>query len=294
MSKKIDGIDWRIEFIRISAIITVVFIHMLLNSSWIGSFTFPFNLMLFIAMALFFYASGFVHGLKNEFNSPETFNKSLYFKFVKKRYLRLYIGYYIALGTVLLSRIIAYYIISKPFPCEFTPINIFLDLASAWGFTINGCGGLWPPGWFILAIFMISLLYPFLRRLYSINRKYIYVIMIMTVAIRIYIAFTLLNPAYFFPFVWITEFCIGMMIGISSKSSGGPPKPTKKYHKVIIKIAKRAWPMYICHIVAIVFISYLASIWEFIIIFIVILVLTELYYRLLEFIYKFLKKKKWL
>ncbi|MBD3227642.1 MAG: acyltransferase family protein [Candidatus Lokiarchaeota archaeon] len=291
VSKKSTVMDWRIELARIPPVIIVVIIHMLLDSRWIGSHTSPFNIMLFVSMAVFFYASGFVHGLKKEFDSPETLNKSIYFKFVKKRFLRLYIGYYLALGTVLLSRIIAYYTINQPFPFEFTPLTIFLDLVSGWGFTLSGCGGVWPPGWFICAIFMISLIYPFLRIIHSINKIYLYLIIIITIIVRIWVAITLYNPAYFFPFAWIAEFSIGMLIGISSKSSGGPPKPTKKYQKRIITIAKRVWPMYICHIVPIVFISYLAPLWEFILIFTTIFPLTEAYYRIIEKIYGFLGKR---
>jgi len=283
--------DWRIELARIPSIIVVVIVHMQLDSEWINGTTMPQNFLLYIAMGVFMFASGFVQGLKNEFNSPGTITKNSYLKYIKKRALRLYIGYYLALGAVFLSRIIAYYVISKPFPYVPTPWTIFLDLTGTWGlFSIGGCGGIWPPGWFICAIFLISLLYPFLRRLNSNNKKYLLLIIGITITIRIIVALTLYNPAYFFPYSWISEFTIGMMIGDWSRRTGGPPIITKNYQKTIIKLGARVWPMYLCHIVPIVWISYLAGIWEFVIIFTIILPLTEVYRRLLNFINRKIKK----
>ncbi|MHA1232320.1 MAG: acyltransferase family protein [Candidatus Helarchaeota archaeon] len=283
--------DWRIEFARIPAIIVVVVVHMQLDTGWIESNTMPQNFLLYVAMAVFMFASGFVQGLKDEFNKEGSISKK-YSKYVKKRFIRLYSGYYLALGSVFLSRLFAYYIISRPFPCEFNAWTIFLDLTGTWGvFTQTGCGGIWPPGWFIGAIFIISLLYPFLRRLSSINKMYIYIIMIITVIARIIVAFTLYNPAYFFPLVWLTEFCLGMLIGDWSRRTGGPPEVNKSYQRGIIKLGRRVWPLYLCHIVPIVWMSMYADLWEFIVVFIICLSLTELYHRILNFITPRLVKK---
>jgi len=291
ITQKTKRMDWRIELIRIPAILAVVIVHMQLESGWINGSTMPQNFILYIAMAMFMYASGFVQGLKNEFSNPGDINKKSYFKYIKKRFLKLYIGYYLAFGTVFLSRLFAYYIINKPFPLIYTPWSLFLDLTGTWGlFTTCGCGGIWPPGWFICAIFMISLIYPFLRRLSSINKIYIYVVMAIAIVMRIILAITLYNPAYFFPFSWITEFSIGMLFGKWSDSTGGPPVVSKRYQKVIIKLGARVWPMYLSHIVPIVWISYLAGFWEFFIIFIIIFPLTELFHRILIIINKKIKK----
>ena len=288
--KKPVRLDWRVEMARIPSIIAVVIVHILLHSEWIGNTTMPYNLFLYVAMAVFMFSSGYVRGLKKEFNTPGTPNISTYGKFVENRFIRLYIGYFLALGSVFLARVLAYYIIKKPI--DVTPISIILDLTDTWNlFQPVGCGGIWPPGWFICAIFLVSLIYPFLRKLKSINKIYIYIIIGITLFFRILVALSPNpNPAYFFPFSWITEFSIGMMIGEWVNTTGGPPENTRKYQKVIIKLGSRVWAMYLCHIVPIIFISYHAQFWECVIIFIVMFPLTELYYRLLKFIYKKVKK----
>jgi peptidoglycan/LPS O-acetylase OafA/YrhL len=283
-----NSLDWRLELARIPPIITVVIVHMLLDSKWIGTDTMPHNFFLFVAMAVFFYVSGFVQGLKKEFTRRGDINKLSYFNYIKKRFIRLYSGYYIALGSVFVSRLIAYYTLNINYPNNpidtFSAWSLFLDLSSLWPLlTTSGCGGIWPPGWFICSMFVLSLLYPFLRRIYSKSRKYIYLIISITTTLRILVALSpYANPAYFFPLSWLSEFSLGIIIGEWSSSTGDRPPLNKKYQTVIVKLANRVWPMYICHLIPIVWISMYAKFWECLLIFIIIFPLTEVYYRILK------------
>ena len=82
--------DWRLEFARILAIIYIVTIHLIRNANYIEiNIQSPLYWVLFVAMATFFYISGHVQGLKDEFEEKRSLNKSAYLKYVKSRFLRL-------------------------------------------------------------------------------------------------------------------------------------------------------------------------------------------------------------
>lgn len=278
-------IDWRIELARIPPMIIVVIVHMLLDSGYIKpNILSPFDWALFFSMATFFYISGHVQGLKNEYEASGSITKKGYLQHVKSRFLRLYPGYYIALISVYFARITAFLLVGKVF--IMTPWGLLLDLTSL--ISILGVfgteGAIWPIGWFIFALFCIHLLYPFIRRIITAKKIYFYVLIVSAIALRISFLFYLPIAAYFFPLSWLVEFMVGIMIGRWSASTGGPTKPRKKYQKIIIKASSRIWPMYLAHMIPIVFITpgASASLLELVIIFIAVIIMSEIYYWLLK------------
>jgi fucose 4-O-acetylase-like acetyltransferase len=76
-NKKRNFIDWRIELARIPPMIIVVIVHMLLDAGYIEpNILSPFDWALFFSMAAFFYISGHVQGLKNEYETSGSINKT--------------------------------------------------------------------------------------------------------------------------------------------------------------------------------------------------------------------------
>ena len=157
--KKFAKMDWRIELARIIAIGIIIIFHILLFTEWVGRAEFHKTWPFVIALGCFFYCSGNVQGLKDEFNKPGSLTIKKYFKYVKNRFLRLYIGYYLGLGGFLIAKLIA----GKPI--IITPWTLFLDLTSLWPLLTGNAGGIWPEGWFVGALLLVSLIYPFLRRM---------------------------------------------------------------------------------------------------------------------------------
>jgi peptidoglycan/LPS O-acetylase OafA/YrhL len=277
--------DWRVEFARILAMIYIVIIHLIRNANYIEiNILSPLYWVLFVAMATFFYISGHVQGLKDDFGEQISLNKSAYLKYVKSRFLRLYPGYYVALLSIFLARFLAFLIVNKPF--MITGWGLFLDLTSLTSVlgVFGKEGAIWPIGWFIFALFFVNLLYPVIRRIISMKKMYIYLLIIGIIAFRLSFLFYLPYAAYYFPTSWLAEFTIGVMIGRWSASTGGPPKPRKRYQKIIIKAGSRVWPMYLTHMMAIAFVTLGASatLLELVIIFISIIIISEIYYRLLK------------
>ncbi|MBD3230487.1 MAG: acyltransferase family protein [Candidatus Lokiarchaeota archaeon] len=276
--------DWRIELTRILSIFAIIIIHMLIYSGWI-----PIGSLLawpiVVAVGGFMYSAGFVSGLKNDFNKPDSLTFSSYFTYIKKRFLRLYIGYYIMLIFVFIARVL-----SNTLP-PIRPFNLFLDLTSLWclfGPSYNG--SIFAEGWFLGCIFIISAFYPFLRRIKSKNLKYMYIIIIFAAILRIGLLF--INPllAYFPPYAWITEYSIGMLFGSRSARNQSVPEIPKNFKLFFAKLGKRTWALYLVHVIPILFISTLAPWWEFFLIFAVIFILLEIFYPFLNTITGFLVK----
>ncbi|TFF89162.1 MAG: hypothetical protein EU549_01590 [Promethearchaeota archaeon] len=288
-----DFIDWRIELARIPPMVAIIIVHMLLNAEYITpNILSPFDWSLFISLAAFFYISGYVQGLKDEYEEPGSLDKSEYIKHVKDRFLRLYPGYYIALASVFLAQVLAQIFVNKPL--IITPWGLFLDLTSLTPILgIFGTeGAVWPIGWFVFAMFTIHLLYPIIRRLISKNNRNFYIIIALSIIFKIFLAIFIPIAAYFFPLSWLAEFTIGIKIGIWSASEPRNSKPTKKFQKLFIKMGKRIWAVYLIHMAPIAFITTgaSASILECIIIFIAIIILSELFYRLLRKINRLINK----
>lgn len=296
--------DWRPEGIRVFAIFVVVFGHMLFYSDYlINDVRNPFVWLGGIAIAAFFACSGYVHGLKDEFNKPGSLTPSKYVRFFKGRAFRLYIGYYIALVVVLGAKLMAGYGIvfstTEPLtflvtdPIRITPGSLILDLTCMWPFATFALGGIFPEAWFICSMLILSLTYPVLRRLYSIRKYSLYLIIIIATIFRVYmIIFVNADYAYYFPFAWTAEFSVGIIVGDHICRKGGPNPPDKAYKRFMISAAARIWPIYLFHIAVVVFISHHAPFWEFLLITLGVIVLAEGFHRLLSLIYKRGKKKR--
>ncbi|MBD3227643.1 MAG: hypothetical protein GF329_05590 [Candidatus Lokiarchaeota archaeon] len=292
IKKSENFIDWRIEFARIPPMIAIIIVHMLLNADYISpSILSPFDWSLFISITVFFYISGHVQGLQYEYEEPGSLTKSEYIKHVKDRFLRLYPGYYLALISVFIAKVLAWIFVNKPL--IITPWGLLLDLSSLTPILgIFGTeGAIWTVGWFVFAMFIVHLIYPFIRRLLSKGERNFYIIIIASITFRILLAIFIPPAAYFFPLAWLTEFTIGIKVGKWSATGGH--KPPNKFQKIIIKMGKRIWAVYLIHMAPIAFITSgaTASILEFVIIFIVIIILSELFYRLLKIVNGIINKK---
>ncbi|MHA1129796.1 MAG: acyltransferase family protein [Candidatus Helarchaeota archaeon] len=296
--------DWRPQSIRLFAIFIVIIGHMLFTTHYlINDARFPLVWLGGVAIGFFMACSGYVHGLKDEFNKSGTLNYKSYVKFFKSRFLRLYIGYYLALIVVLIAKILAGYTVifsfSKPLPFNhpnpmpITPASLALDLTCMWPFLTLNIGGIWPEGWFICAMIILSLTYPLLRRIYSINKNYLYTIIIGTFIFRMIILICInANYAYYFPYAWVAEFGIGIILGDKVRLKGGPKPPDTAYKRFFIKAAERVWPLYLFHMAAVVFMPSYAPLKDFLITALVVLVLMEIFYRILRVINNQLKGKQ--
>ncbi len=300
-----EAIDWRPQAIRVFAIFIVVVGHMLTYTGYIvNDARNPIVWLGGIAIGVFMACAGYVHGLKDEFNKPGSLNGKTYMGFVKKRFFRLYIGYYLAIGVVVVAKLWAGYTIafSATAPLEFglqrdiiiTPASIALDLSCMWPLLTMNLGGLWPEGWFICAMMILSLSYPILRRIYSINKNYLYIIMIALFSFRL---FVIIHPAlnanyaYYFPFAWTAEFSLGIIIGDRICKKGGPSPPSAKWQRIINKAAERVWPLYLFHMSAVVFMPDYAPLKDFLLTILVFLILTEIFHQILSRVNKFIGGK---
>ena len=280
---------YQIEATRIIAIISVVIYHMLVESGWFlteGEALIAIK-PVSIMMAILMFDSGFVHGIKEEFESQGSLNKSTYYSYIKKRFLRLYIGYYLAYTAVYITKFISKY------PMTITPYTLFFDLTNTWGLFFGVTGEIWGPGWFLCALFWLSVLYPFVRRLMSIRMTYVYIIITFSFCFIVFFFFTAYHVTYFHPFAWIPEFFGGVLLGRHTALKGTRPKPaTTGFQKIIIKMGSRTYPIYLAHIVPILLLSYRPPIWEYIIAIIGILILSEAFYRILKLIDNLRKRNK--
>ena len=305
-------IDWRPQAIRIFSIFFVVVGHMFFTTGYLlnDAIAEPLIWLGGVAIGAFIMCSGYVHGLKDEFNKPGSLNRSTFVKFFKGRFFRLYIGYYLALIAVLIAKLLAGFSISfsatgivwgNANPIVISPLSLVLDLTCTWPLFTAATGGIWCEGWFICAIMVLSFAYPVFRRLYSMNRYYLYSIMIALFLVRLFFIFFInANYAYFFPFAWTAEFSFGIILGDRVRRSGGPKPPSASYQRIIITAAERVWPLYLFHMVVIVFMTTpllyggqpRAPYWEFLIAVAAILVVTECFHRMLGVINKKLGVKK--
>ncbi|NVM53113.1 MAG: acyltransferase family protein, partial [Candidatus Helarchaeota archaeon] len=224
--------DWRPDVLRLFSIVIIVLGHMLFYTGYLLND--PRNPVVWlggVAIGLFFACSGYVHSLKDEFNKPGSLNLSTYGKFLKKRFLRLYIGYYLALFVVLIAKLLSGITIefSTTAPLQFgfqhhiiiTPTSLILDLTCMWPLFTTKLGGIWPEGWFICSMLILSLCYPLLRRLHSIKKIYLYLVMIIALIVRftlltlgIYTGILILATyAFYFPFAWTAEYSLGIIAG---------------------------------------------------------------------------------
>ena len=285
MNKKnrIDFMDWRIEGAKFVSILIIVYYHMLINASWVTSGVYIETWPPAIAVGVFFYCSGYVHGLNDQFNSPGSLNPTTYNKYIKKRFFRLFLGYSLALFFVLIAKII------NQKPIDYSPWALFLDFTSLRPLLTGTGGGIWLEGWFCCAIMIFSFVYPFIR---MIKRIYLIPISIIIITIRIFIIFSPFpDPAYFFPFSWLPEFIGGMVLGDKRRRlQGGPPKNKNGFQKIIVKMGIIVWPLYLSHMIAIAFLTEFASAWQLILVGIAFIPLTIIFYFLLELINKLLKK----
>jgi len=286
LGKKLKNIDSNIEVIRIICIVIVVFSHSLLYS---GLFTVLGSIYLFIpvgiCMAIFLFCSGYVHGLKDEFETAESLTKTTYFTHVKNRFLRIYIGYYIALGSIFIAKLIVGYPMNN-----LTPFALFLDLTNLSGLLTGSMGVIWQEGWFLCALFWLSVLYPLLRRLFSINNNYIFLIVAIIVPVRILIALTPYSViSYCHPLAWLPEFCLGIQIGRLVLGRGGVKPETTKKQKIINMLGARVYSVYLAHSTALVFLTvhifYISTpptFWEYFLAIAGVIILAEAFYRLLN------------
>ncbi|MHA2288463.1 MAG: acyltransferase family protein [Promethearchaeota archaeon] len=284
-----DSNDYQIEATRIVAIISTVAYHMLVET---GVFltegqTFIALQLASIWMAVLMFDSGFVHGIKEEFESQGSLNKSTYFAYIKKRFLRLYIGFYLAYTAVFIAKFISNY------PMTITPFTLFFDLTNTWGLFFGRTGEIWGAGWFLGALFCLSVLYPFIRRLLSIRITYVYIIITLSFCFIVFFFFTDNHVAYFHPIAWIPEFFGGVLLGRHTASKGTRPKPaTTRFQRIIVKMGARTYPIYLAHMIPIVLLSYRPPIWEYILATIGVLILSETFYRLLKLLESLRNKKK--
>ncbi len=300
-SQKDSVINWRTEKNRVIIIIIVVLSHMFLYSGLVGKGNMVEYVMNWdnfghvaiffapvgISMGLLIYISGHMYGRKKEFEEPESLNKVSYFAHVKKRFIRLYTGYYIALFLVFIAKLIS------NFPMNITPLSLIFELTNLWGMILGTGGSIWPEGWFISTIFWLSVLYPFIRRLMVIDKRYVYFIIAITWLIRYSLfAFVLITQnirfgsyLYCHPLSWIGEYCLGLVMGKSDLDNGTGSTPAKtKNQKIFVKMGARVFPLYLVHSAVIVFISFRAPFWEYIIASFCIVLLAEGVYRLLKII----------
>lgn len=305
--KKEVPLDWRPQAIRIFSIFFVVVGHMLFFTQYLENDAVKEPLVWFggLAIAFFMVCSGYVHGLKDEFNKPGALTGSSYVKFFKSRFFRLYLGYYLAIIIVIVAKLMAGFSMtfSATAGLQFgvtrdmilTPTSLILDLTCMWPLVTMNLGGLWPEGWFISAMIILSLSYPLLRKIHSMNKYYLYLIMIFTTVVRILvIIFINANYAYYFPFAWTAEFSLGIILGDRVRRGGGPKPPSASYQKVIISLGTRVWPLYLVHMAAVVFMFDYAPVKDFLFTILVFLILTEIFYRILSLINNklgFIKKK---
>jgi len=302
------SMDWRPESIRIASICIIVLGHMLLTTGYIvNDASNPLVWVAGMGIVAFVVCSSYVHALKDDFNKPGSLTLSTYWKFFKNRFLRLYIGYYIALIVIVIAKLCAGYTIlfassgltiggsSRAIPIIISPESLALDLSCMWPLITGLLGGLFPEAWFICAIMILSLVYPFLRRLHSINPIYLYLIIAVTLVARLLVVF-FSNPnyAFHFPFAWTAEFSVGILIGNRVCKKGGPPPANALYQRILIRVATRVWPIYLFHMAGVVFMHDYAPLKDFILTFVVIIILVEFFVRILRDINNIIggKKKK--
>ena len=284
-----NRIDYQIEATRIIAITSIIIYHILFEAGWFLTqgealtVVKPFT----IAIAILMFDSGFVHGLKEEFESQGSLNKSTYFSYIKRRFLRLYIGYYLAYTAVFITKFITNQ------PMTITPFTLFFDLTNTWGIFFGRASEIWEVGWFLCALFWLSVLYPFVRRLMSIRLTYTYIIITLSFCFIVFFFFTAYHVAYFHPIAWIPEFFGGVLLGRYTALKGTRPKPaTTRFQKIIVKMGARTYSVYLAHMVPILLLSFRPPIWEYIIAVIGILILSEAFYRLLKLIDNLRKRNK--
>jgi len=300
--------DWRPEVIRIVSIFYIVLGHMLFYTGWlINDPTNPLVWIGGVGVAFFVVSSAYVHSLKDEFNKPGSLNFTSYWRFLKNRFLRLYIGYYLALVVTLIAKLwIGYTVVFSPMgltiggssrsvPIQISPESLVLDLTCMWPLITGLEGGIFPEAWFICAIMILSLSYPFLRRLHSINPNYLYLIIIITTVFRlIVVIFSNSAFAYHFPFAWTAEFSCGIILGNRVCMGGGPAPPNSLSKRIIIRMATRVWPIYLFHMAVVVFMFDHAPVRDFIASLVVIIMIVEFFGQILRNITSliFAEKKK--
>jgi Acyltransferase family len=296
--KTTSSVDWRPELVRLLSITVVIIFHIEFYTQTLdSSYSNPLVLLGGVAIGAFMVCSGYVHGLKNEFCQPGSLNGKTYKIYVKKRFLRLYLGYFLAINIVFLAKFLAGYTItfSLSGPLVFlstnslhlTPASLALDYSTLWSLVTGYSGGIWPEGWFVSAVIMLSLIYPLLRRIYSLNKFYLYSIIAVTIVLRVIIGYTV-NPnyAYYFPFSWTAEFSIGILLGNYIRENNHLVSHSASYQKIIISLAARVWPLYLIHMAIIVFMQTYYSPLDIILLTLLIFAATEGFYHLLQFLSK--------
>ena len=121
--------------------------------------------------------------------------------------------------------------------------------------------------------------------------------MIVAFTIRLIFIFALsfADYAYYFPYAWTAEFSLGIIVGDRIRRGGGLKPPSRKYQNIIISAGSRVWPVYLVHMAAIVFMPVGAPIKDFFLTVLVFLILTEIFYRVLNFLndkLRLIKKEK--
>ncbi|MHA1232321.1 MAG: acyltransferase family protein [Candidatus Helarchaeota archaeon] len=272
-----DMVDYRIELAKFISIVIVVILHLLVITQWFIEDNWFQTWPVVFAIGCFMYCSGYVHGLKNEFTKPSDVSPSKYFSFLKKRFTRLYIGYYIGLILVLIVKLILSY------PITITTWTIFLDITGFWPLIVGDMGGIWPYGWFVCSIFMLNIIYPFIKVM---KRRYLALIIGLTVFLRIFVFLSAYpEPAYYFPFSWLTEFSVGILFGDNRRRQGKLSWKHSQFNIYVIKMGKRIWPLYLVHIPPILFLPLYPSLWECLIVIFIIAIMTEILYHSLNKIY---------
>jgi len=294
--QKLKFLDWRPEFVKLFAITIVIIFHIYFYTAHLVSgYTNPLVLLGGIAIGGFMVCSGYVHGLKEEFTQGSPILPRDYGNYLKKRFLRLFIGYYIALLLVFGAKLVAGFSIvvssSETLvygfsnPIYITPQSLALDLSGLWPLLTGNSGGIWPEGWFISAIMILCMLYPFLRKLYASRKNLFYLLIGLTIGIRIVVVLWFdPNWAYYFPLAWTAEFSTGIIIGNYVRKINRPQPSLSSYQKIIIQVAARVWPLYLVHIAVVIFLPYTISLWQILLAAGAIILLAEIFFRILRLI----------
>ncbi|MHA1271697.1 MAG: hypothetical protein ACTSPY_18045 [Candidatus Helarchaeota archaeon] len=113
----------------------------------------------------------------------------------------------------------------------------------------------------------------------------IYILSIVVVIRLFFIFYLFPRPAYYFPYFLLTEYSIGILIGKNRRKKKGIPSININIKKISVKYGEKVWPLYISHMLPIIFLSKYAPWWQFLILIPFFIILTELFYHLLNKIY---------
>ena len=200
----------------------------------------PFNLYPLGLNNLAVYGMFFVSGAVLEYTYKGLKSQKDYFKFLFKRFIRLYVIFWISLivGIFLFIEVLNYGLFNILF--EFTGFYIVLG---------NGSGNINIMGWFIAAIMSLYIFYPLLSKYV---KKYKFIMVLLLLIISMVFRFILstyipIDKLYmWFPLCNIFEFGLGIYI-VQNKLY----PTTISDNKIIITLADLSFYIFIFHIILI-------------------------------------------